>query len=262
MNLDAIGISILLPALAAGLLVTATHVPLGMQVLARGIVFIDLAIAQIAGCGVLLADRFGFEAEGHRGADRGTRRGAGRRAAADVDRAGLARRAGSGDRRGVRARRDRQRAAAREQRARQRAPARSPGRPDPLGAAVASGLGGAGVRGDTGAVVRVRASGWGAPGFTCCSRSRSRCRCSWSACTWSSRRSIVPPLATRRMQRGRLAASWALGAAGYAAGPGRCRPRSTCRAARSSCGCWSPLGLALVMATAALSARRTGAGRR
>src|ERR1051326_345473 len=35
-----------------------------MQVLARGIVFIDLAIAQIAGCGVLVADRMGFEAEG------------------------------------------------------------------------------------------------------------------------------------------------------------------------------------------------------
>ena len=32
--------------------------------LARGIVFIDLAIAQIAGCGVLVADRLGFEAEG------------------------------------------------------------------------------------------------------------------------------------------------------------------------------------------------------
>jgi zinc/manganese transport system permease protein len=63
-NLAALDLSILLPALAAGLLVTATHVPLGMQVLARGIVFIDLAIAQIAGCGVLLADRFGFEAEG------------------------------------------------------------------------------------------------------------------------------------------------------------------------------------------------------
>ena len=45
-----IDLSILLPALAAGLLVTATHVPLGTQVLARGIVFIDLAIAQIAGC--------------------------------------------------------------------------------------------------------------------------------------------------------------------------------------------------------------------
>src|SRR5947207_6822359 len=64
MNVAAIDISILLPALAAGLLVTATHVPLGMQVLARGIVFIDLAIAQIAGCGVLLADQMGFEAEG------------------------------------------------------------------------------------------------------------------------------------------------------------------------------------------------------
>jgi zinc/manganese transport system permease protein len=63
-NLTALDLSILLPAFAAGLLVTATHVPLGMQVLARGIVFIDLAIAQIAGCGVLLADRFGFEAEG------------------------------------------------------------------------------------------------------------------------------------------------------------------------------------------------------
>jgi zinc/manganese transport system permease protein len=63
-NLDAISISILLPAFAAGLLVTSTHVPLGMQVLARGIVFIDLAIAQIAGCGVLLADQMGFEAEG------------------------------------------------------------------------------------------------------------------------------------------------------------------------------------------------------
>ena len=64
MNLTALDLSILLPALAAGLLVTATHVPLGMQVLARGIVFIDLAIAQIAGCGVLVADRMGFEAEG------------------------------------------------------------------------------------------------------------------------------------------------------------------------------------------------------
>src|SRR6516164_4326929 len=64
MNLGAIELSILLPALVAGLLVTATHVPLGVQVLVRGIVFIDLAIAQIAGCGVVIADRMGFEAEG------------------------------------------------------------------------------------------------------------------------------------------------------------------------------------------------------
>jgi zinc/manganese transport system permease protein len=59
-----IDLSLLVPALAAGLLVTATHVPLGTQVLSRGIVFIDLAIAQIAGCGVLFADQLGFEAQG------------------------------------------------------------------------------------------------------------------------------------------------------------------------------------------------------
>ena len=64
MNAASLDASILLPAFVAGLLVTATHVPLGMQVLARGIVFIDLAIAQIAGCGVLVADRLGFGAEG------------------------------------------------------------------------------------------------------------------------------------------------------------------------------------------------------
>ena len=62
--MSAIDVSILLPALVAGLLVTATHVPLGTQVLARGIVFIDLAIAQIAGMGVIVADRIGFEAGG------------------------------------------------------------------------------------------------------------------------------------------------------------------------------------------------------
>ena len=58
--------SILLPALLAGLLVLATHVPLGQQVLNRGIVFIDLAIAQVAGLGVTAADAFGFEPEGWR----------------------------------------------------------------------------------------------------------------------------------------------------------------------------------------------------
>src|SRR5215218_3340120 len=64
MSLAGIDAAILWPALAAGLLVTATHVPLGAQVLERGIVFIDLAIAQIAGCGVLLADYLGFEPQG------------------------------------------------------------------------------------------------------------------------------------------------------------------------------------------------------
>jgi zinc/manganese transport system permease protein len=62
--MSGVDLSILWPALIAGLLVSATHVPLGTQVLARGIVFIDLAIAQIAGCGVILADRLGFDAGG------------------------------------------------------------------------------------------------------------------------------------------------------------------------------------------------------
>lgn len=57
-------ISLLLPALIAGLLVVTTHAPLGIQVLSRGIVFIDIAIAQIAGVGVIAADFFGWEAQG------------------------------------------------------------------------------------------------------------------------------------------------------------------------------------------------------
>jgi len=39
--------------IGAGLLVLVTHLPLGVQVLRRGIVFIDLAIAQIAAIGVM-----------------------------------------------------------------------------------------------------------------------------------------------------------------------------------------------------------------
>ncbi len=58
MSWSAIDLAILLPAFAAGLLVLATHVPLGAQVLKKGIVFIDLAIAQIAGLGVIVAGMF------------------------------------------------------------------------------------------------------------------------------------------------------------------------------------------------------------
>ena len=64
MNIAEFDFTILLPALVAGVLVTATHVPLGIQVLNRGIVFIDLAIAQIAGLGVICADWLGFESLG------------------------------------------------------------------------------------------------------------------------------------------------------------------------------------------------------
>ncbi len=64
MSFDALDLSILGPAFCAGLLVLATHVPMGQQVLARGIVFIDLAIAQIAGLGVIAADGMGWEPQG------------------------------------------------------------------------------------------------------------------------------------------------------------------------------------------------------
>jgi zinc/manganese transport system permease protein len=57
-------LTIVWPALIAGVLVAISHVPLGQQVLARGIVFIDLAIAQVAGLGVIVASRFDLPIEG------------------------------------------------------------------------------------------------------------------------------------------------------------------------------------------------------
>ncbi len=57
-------LSIIIPALVAGLLVLSTHVPLGQEVLRRGIIFIDLAIAQVAGLGVIAADGMGWEPSG------------------------------------------------------------------------------------------------------------------------------------------------------------------------------------------------------
>ena len=62
--MNAFEISIILPALFACMLVLTTHVPLGTEVLRRGIIFIDLAIAQVAGLGVIAADSMGWEAEG------------------------------------------------------------------------------------------------------------------------------------------------------------------------------------------------------
>ena len=57
--INALDFSIIVPALIAGLLVLASHVPLGMKVLARGIIFADLAVAQIAGLGVISAELLG-----------------------------------------------------------------------------------------------------------------------------------------------------------------------------------------------------------
>ena len=53
--MNTIELNILLPAFIAGLLVLATHIPLGMKVLERGVIFADLAVAQIAGLGVIIA---------------------------------------------------------------------------------------------------------------------------------------------------------------------------------------------------------------
>ena len=61
---EALDLSILGPAMVAGLLVLASHVPLGLQVLRKGIVFIDLAIAQIAGLGLIAAHTLGWEPQG------------------------------------------------------------------------------------------------------------------------------------------------------------------------------------------------------
>lgn len=63
-NWEGLDASILGPACVAGLIVLSTHVPLGKQVLSRGIIFIDLAIAQIAGLGVILAQYLGVGEHG------------------------------------------------------------------------------------------------------------------------------------------------------------------------------------------------------
>ena len=51
-------IEIVGPALAAGLMIALTHAPLGIEVLRRGIIFIDLAVAQIAGLGLVVGHLF------------------------------------------------------------------------------------------------------------------------------------------------------------------------------------------------------------
>ncbi len=65
LNWEGLDLSILGPACVAGLIVLSTHVPLGKQVLSRGIIFIDLAIAQIAGLGVILAQYLGIDEHGY-----------------------------------------------------------------------------------------------------------------------------------------------------------------------------------------------------
>jgi len=63
-NLESLDWTIIGPAFAAGVIVLSTHVPLGYEVLKRGIIFIDLAIAQIAGLGVIAAHSMDWEQNG------------------------------------------------------------------------------------------------------------------------------------------------------------------------------------------------------
>ncbi len=58
--MQAVDWEIIAPPLVAGLLVLSTHVLLGREVLRRGIIFIDLAIAQIAVLGVIGAQLLGL----------------------------------------------------------------------------------------------------------------------------------------------------------------------------------------------------------
>jgi zinc/manganese transport system permease protein len=64
MNWTALDPALLGWPFVAGLLVLATHVPLGRRVLARGIIFLDLAVAQIAVLGVIAAHTLGWETQG------------------------------------------------------------------------------------------------------------------------------------------------------------------------------------------------------
>lgn len=57
-------LAIILPALCAGCFILLSHVPLGIEVVKRGIIFIDIAIAQIAGFGIILASYLGLDAHG------------------------------------------------------------------------------------------------------------------------------------------------------------------------------------------------------
>jgi zinc/manganese transport system permease protein len=55
---------ILLPAFTLSVLMIITHTYLGLHVLARGIIFVDLALAQVAALGVSVAFLLGYEAHG------------------------------------------------------------------------------------------------------------------------------------------------------------------------------------------------------
>ena len=64
MNLAALDPDLLMWPFIVGLLVLSTHVPLGRRVLGRGIIFLDLAVAQLAVLGVVAAHALDLAADG------------------------------------------------------------------------------------------------------------------------------------------------------------------------------------------------------
>ncbi len=59
----ALMLQFLLPALVACLVLTGIHVYLGLHVLSRGVIFVDLALAQVAALGATFAILWGWEAD-------------------------------------------------------------------------------------------------------------------------------------------------------------------------------------------------------
>jgi ABC-type Mn2+/Zn2+ transport system permease subunit len=54
----------LLPPLAACLVLTGIHVYLGLHIVSRGVIFVDLALAQVAALGATAAALFGHDLHG------------------------------------------------------------------------------------------------------------------------------------------------------------------------------------------------------
>lgn len=59
-------IDLMVPPIVAGLVILSIHAYLGLHVLARGVIFVDLAFAQIAALGTTVAIMFGVESDSMR----------------------------------------------------------------------------------------------------------------------------------------------------------------------------------------------------
>jgi zinc/manganese transport system permease protein len=60
-------LEVLLPAFVAGLILTGIHAYLGVHVVERGVIFVDLSLAQIAALGTTVASLVGFEVHSETG---------------------------------------------------------------------------------------------------------------------------------------------------------------------------------------------------